>query len=77
MQHLQALPTVSMITENSLTLDGEEHSLLLRGLDSLKDELKNGEHMEDCIEAVNKLIVKVGKAPVKKFKVIERDNDAR
>ena len=66
-----------MIRLYHLALDGEEHSLLLRGLDSLKDELKNGEDMKDCIEAVNKLIVKVGKAPVKKFKVIERDNDAR
>lgn len=66
-----------MVRLYHLALDDEEHSLLLRGLDSLKDELKNGEDMEDCIEAVNKLIVKVGKAPVKKFKVIERDNDAR
>ncbi len=66
-----------MVRLYHLALDGEEHSLLLRGLDSLKDELKNGKDMEDCIEAVNKLIVKVGKAPVKKFKVIERDNDAR
>lgn len=60
-----------------LALDGEEQSLLLRGLDALKDEIKNGEDMEDCVDAINKLIVRVGKAPVRKFKVIERDNDAR
>ena len=60
-----------------LALDGEEHSLLLRGLDALKEEIKNGENMEDCVKAVNELIVKVGKAPIRKFKVIEKDNDAR
>ena len=36
-----------MVRLYHLALDGEEHSLLLRGLDSLKDELKNGEDMED------------------------------
>ncbi len=66
-----------MVRLYHLALNGEEHSLLLRGLDALKEEIKNGENMEDCVKAVNELIVKVGKAPIRKFKVIERDNDAR
>ena len=66
-----------MVKLYHLALDGEEHSLLLRGLDALKEEIKNGENMEDCVKAVNELIVKVGKAPIRKFKVIEKDNDAR
>lgn len=66
-----------MVRLYHLALDGEEHGLILRGLESLKNEIRNGENMEDCVKAVNELIVKVGKAPIRKFKVIERDNDAR
>ena len=66
-----------MVRLYHLALDGEEHSLILRGLESLKEEIRNGEDMEDCVNAINELIVKVGKAPTRKFKVIERDNDAR
>ncbi len=66
-----------MVRLYHLALDGEEHSLILRGLESLKEEIRNGEDMEDCVNAINELIVKVGKAPIRKFKVIERDNDAR
>lgn len=57
-----------------LVLDSEEHSLMLRGLDALKEDIKNGEGMEDCVKAINEIIVKVGKAPTRKFKVIKRED---
>ena len=58
-----------------LYLDDEEHGIVLRSLNTLKTELiENG----FSTDAVDDLIVKVGYAPQKKLKVVERSsNDAR
>ena len=32
-----------------LALNNEEHSLLLRGMEALKNEIKDGKDMEDCV----------------------------
>ena len=58
-----------------LYLDDDEHSIILRSLNTLKTELiENG----ITTDAVDDLIVKVGHAPQKKLKVVEKSvNDAR
>lgn len=58
-----------------LYLDDDEHSIIIRSLNTLKTELiENG----ITTDAVDDLIVKVGHAPQKKLKVVERSlNDAR
>lgn len=60
-----------------LALNNEEHSLLLRGMEALKNEIKDGKDMEDCVKAVNELIVKIGHAKAKTFKVVDQSHDAR
>ena len=60
-----------------LALNNEEHSLLLRGMEALKNEIKDGKDMEDCVKAVNELIIKIGHAKTKTFKVVDQSRDAR
>ena len=58
-----------------LYLDDDEHSIIIRSLNTLKTELiENG----ITTDAVDDLIVKVGHAPQKKLKVVEKSvDDAR
>lgn len=58
-----------------LSVDEYEQGVLLRALNDKKSDLiKQGK----STDAVDELIVKVGKAPTKKFKVLERScADAR
>lgn len=52
-----------------LALDDYEQSILIRALNDEKTALmRRGK----AVDAVDELIVKVGKAPLKKFKVVER-----
>ncbi len=52
-----------------LALDDDEQSILIRALNDEKTALmRRGK----AVDAVDELIVKVGKAPLKKFKVVER-----
>lgn len=52
-----------------LALDEDEQSILIRALNDEKTVLiRQGK----AVDAVDELIVKVGKAPLKKFKVVER-----
>lgn len=58
-----------------LYLNDDEHGIIIRSLNTLKTEL-----IEDgfTTDAVDDLIVKVGYAPQKKIKIVERSfNDAR
>ena len=58
-----------------VALDDYEHGIVIRSLNDEKTKL-----MEEgkSADAVDDLLVKVGKAPQKKFKVIERSrNEAR
>ena len=48
---------------------------MLRALNDLKNEISSNDEMVDAVKAVNELIVKVGNAPLKKFKVIERNDE--
>ena len=55
-----------------VTLDDYEHGIIIRSLNDMKTELqKEGEFTSD----VNDLMVKVGTAPKKKFKVIEKGRE--
>lgn len=55
-----------------LYLDDDEHGIILRSLNTLKTELiENG----ITTDAVDDLIVKVGHAPQKKLKIVERSLD--
>ncbi len=55
-----------------LYLDDDEHGIILRSLNTLKTELiENG----ITTDAVDNLIVKVGHAPQKKLKIVERSFD--
>lgn len=56
--------------EYFIVLDDYEHGVVIRSLNDKKTELKNEGKATD---AVDELIVKIGKAPTKKFRVIERD----
>lgn len=52
-----------------LALNDDEQSLLIRSLnDERTAQIKKGK----AVDAIEELIVKVGKAPLKKFKVLER-----
>lgn len=51
-----------------LALDNDEHSILIR---ALNDEKTNYTRQGKTVDAIDELIVKVGKAPLKKFKVLE------
>ena len=52
-----------------LALDDDEQSILIRALNDEKTALMR---QGKAVDAVDELIVKVGKAPLKKFKVVER-----
>ncbi len=55
-----------------VALNEYEHGILVRSLNDTKTELaKEGKFADD----VNDLLIKVGTAPKKKFKVIEKDRD--
>lgn len=54
-----------------VALDDYEHGVVIRSLNDKKTELKNEGKATD---AVDELIVKIGNAPNKKFRVIEKDN---
>lgn len=52
-----------------LALNDDEQSLLIRSLnDERTAQIKKGK----AVDAIDELIVRVGKAPLKKFKVLER-----
>lgn len=54
-----------------LVLNDDEQSLLIRSLnDERTAQLKNGK----AVDSIDELIVKVGKAPLKKIKVLERSD---
>lgn len=59
-----------------IALDDYEHGIVIRSLNDEKTDLMNE---GKSIDAVDDLIIKVGTAPKKKFKVIEkeRSGDAR
>lgn len=60
-----------------VALDEYEHGVVIRSLNDEKTDLKNQGKSTD---AVDDLIIKIGHAPTKKFKVIEKDSrqhDAR
>lgn len=52
-----------------IALDDYEHGVVIRALNATKTDLMNEGKFTD---AVDDLIIKVGYAPKKKFKVIER-----
>lgn len=54
-----------------VALDDYEHGVVIRSLNDEKNELREQGKSTD---AVDDLIVKIGNAPVKKFRVIERDS---
>lgn len=58
-----------------LALNEDEQGIMLRALNDLKNEISSNDEMVDAVKAVNELIVKVGNAPLKKFKVIERNDE--
>ena len=54
-----------------LVVNDDEQSLLIRSLnDERTAQLKNGK----AVDSIDELIVKVGKAPLKKIKVLERSD---
>lgn len=54
-----------------VALDDYEHGVVIRSLNDEKNELREQGKSTD---AVDDLIVKIGNAPSKKFRVIERDS---
>jgi len=60
--------------QHYVALDEYEHGILI---DSLNEKRKDLMSEGKTTDAVDELIVKVGHAPQKKFKVIERDKDKR
>ena len=60
--------------QHFVALDEYEHGILI---DSLNEKRKDIMSEGKTTDAVDELIVKVGHAPQKKFKVIERDKDKR
>lgn len=60
-----------------VALDEYEHGVVIRSLNDEKTDLKSQGKSTD---AVDDLIIKIGHAPTKKFKVVEKDSrqhDAR
>lgn len=57
-----------------VALDDYEHGIIIRTLNDKKTDLMNEGKSTD---AIDDLIVKVGTAPQKKFKVIKERNEAR
>lgn len=60
--------------QHFVALDEYEHGILIDSLNEKRKDLMNEGKTTD---AVDELIVKVGHAPQKKFRVIERDKDKR
>lgn len=60
--------------QHFVALDEYEHGILIDSLNEKRKDLMNEGKTTD---AVDELIVKVGHAPQKKFKVIERGKDKR
>lgn len=60
--------------QHFVALDEYEHGILIDSLNEKRKDLMNEGKTTD---AVDELIVKVGHAPQKKFKVIERDKVKR
>ena len=60
--------------QHFVALDEYEHGILI---DSLNEKRKDLMSEGKTTDAVDELIVKVGHAPQKKFRVIERDKDKR
>lgn len=54
-----------------IALDDYEHGVVIRSLNDEKNELREQGKSTD---AVDDLIVKIGNAPSKRFRVIERDS---
>ena len=57
-----------------IALDDYEHGIIIRTLNDKKTDLMNDGKSTD---AIDDLIVKVGTAPQKKFKVIKERDEAR
>ena len=57
-----------------IALDDYEHGIIIRSLNDKKTDLMNEGKSTD---AIDDLIVKVGTAPQKKFKVIKERDEAR
>lgn len=51
-----------------LALDDSEQSIIIKALNDMRTDLIQNRKSSD---AVNDLIIKVGKAPLRKFKVVE------
>ena len=58
--------------QHFVALDDYEHGIVI---DSLNEKRKDLINEGKTTDAVDELIVKVGHAPKKKFKVIEKDKD--
>lgn len=56
----------------SVTLDDYEHGAVIRSLNDEKTKLMNEGKSTD---AIDDLLIKIGTAPVKKFKVFGKDRD--
>ena len=57
-----------------VAMDDYEHGIVI---DSLNEKRKDLQNEGKTTDAVDELIVKVGYAPQKKFKVIEKEKDNR
>ena len=57
-----------------VAMDDYEHGIVI---DSLNEKRKDLQNEGKTTDAVDELIVKVGYAPQKKFKVIEKEKDKR
>ncbi len=60
-----------------IALDDYEHGIVIRALNDTKTDLMNLMNEGKSTDAVDDLIIKVGYAPKKKFKVIERKESDR
>lgn len=58
--------------QNFIALDDYEHGIVIDSLNEKRNDLRNEGKSTD---AVDELIVKVGHAPKRKFKVIEKAKD--
>lgn len=58
-----------------IVFNEDEQGILLRSLNDLKNEISKSDDMTDAVKAVNELIIKVGNAPIKKFKMVERTDE--
>lgn len=53
-----------------LAISDDEYSVIIRALNDEKTSLKNAGKSTDVVD---ELIIKIGNAPLKKFKVVEQD----